>query len=197
MKSELLKKVAESWEELENHPGYGISNPEYIATLTKENDLYIINKETNIVLLEIKDDRTILNHDVIPRHGGYSYFWEKRIEIFQKGLEKRLGHTVDVHKKETYDLYQKVDEAVKEIKKHGPHQEAAKEFMTLYGTRDNVYVYDCGTIVFEMKGTKKLINRYKILSINPEWEGIVKTFASILEEKLGNKIRVKDKGVFA
>lgn len=193
-KLELYEKVAEALSDLKNS-GYGVEWPNYIAKM-KEGIIYVVNEEIDHNVLEIKDERTIINHCQLPHHGGYSYFWEKSIGIFKQGLEKRVGHKIEMHNKEIFDLHRKIEKAVEELKREPRYRKMTKEYMTIFGTEDNVYIYDCGTIIFEMKDEKKLINKYKILPTDSEWAELVKTFARILEEKLGNKVKVKDKGKF-
>lgn len=182
MKFNLFEKAVEALNELKSEEGHGIAAPQYSVMLTQEDNLYIINRDSETVILEIKDEHTIINHYITPHDGGYHYIWAGSIDQFKERLEKRLNHKVKLHTWQQIGIYEKTVKALRDVKRENKYRKITKNYTPIFGMKDNVYVYDNGTILLEVKNKNKIVNHGNSRFFDPTWDAIVKIFEDSLKE---------------
>lgn len=196
MKLDLYDKVVESLHDLKGYTKYGLVTKNHRVTLTPEDNIYMFDHVIKNLLLEIKDENTIIDYTVFDRFNTYgnSFLWNRIVDTFAHGLEKRLGHKINILNKRRLDLYEKVKVAAKDLKENGPdHEKIVKDYVVTVSSTGKIFLYDSGTIIFEIKDENKMINKGEFRGIDPAWDELVNFFRNSLEEKLGHKIKLKHK----
>lgn len=197
MKLDLYDKVVESLNDLKEHPCYSAHVNRFKTRLTPEDELHIFEGLGKNIILEIRDENTVINHVnaiFYNKSVGTSYIWNGILNMFAKGLEKRLGHKVKIWDKQVLSLYEKVAAAAEDLKENGPdHKKIVKDYVVTVSYDGHIFVYDSGTIIFKIQDGNKLISKGEYKGIDLEWDKLVNFFVNSLEEKLGYKIKVKQK----
>lgn len=190
MKFDLYEKVVGALKGLKETPEYGALAQNYKATLTTNDEIYIFRSVPENRILEITDEHTVINY---IKPSGHAHIWKTLVNIFAKNLGKKLGHNVDVWDKQKLSLFEKIREATEDLKKGPDHEKIVKDYHTRIGYEGQIYVYDSGTILFEIKDEKKVINKFEFRGLDPVWDQLVDIFVHSLEEKLGYKVKLKNK----
>lgn len=196
MKLDLYDKVAGSLHDLKEHTKHSATIQNYKVILTPKDNIYMFYGSKENILLEIKNEHTIIDHTGFDRFDsyGHSRFWNRTVNSFARGLEKRLGHKIKIWNKRRLELYEKVKAAAEDLKENGPdHEKTVKDYVVTVSYTGKILVYDSGTIIFEVKDENKMTNKGEFRGIDPAWDELVNFFRNSLEEKLEHKIKLKHK----
>lgn len=197
MKLELYDKTVEVLNDLRNQLWeYNSYVNRFKTTLTPEDNIYIFDGYKENIILEVKDEHTVINYVNMlfnTKSVGAAYVWDRILNRFANGLGKKLGHKVNLWDKQKLSLFEKISEATEDLKKGPDHERIVKDYHTVLGSEGQIYVYDSGTILFEIKDEKKVINKGEFRGLDPVWDQLVDIFVHSLEEKLGDKVKLKNK----